>query len=64
MEHPFLMFLDHTRRRDSRWGSSGRVVGSSRGPLPDGARHSQQTDVRAPGGIRARDLGGGAAAGR
>ena len=48
----------HAAARRGRWDSSGRVVGSSRGPLPDNARRSQQTGVRAPGGIRARDLGG------
>ena len=54
----------HAAARRGRWGSSGRVVGSSRRPLPDNARRSQQTSVHAPGGIRARDLGRRAAAGR
>ena len=56
MEHPFLMFLDHTRRRSSRQDSSGRVISSSQRPLPDNTRQSQQTNIHAPGGIRTQDL--------
>ena len=45
MEQPFLMFLDHTQRRST--------VGR---PLPDNTRHSQQTNIHAPGGPKAARL--------
>jgi len=32
------------------------VISSSQGPLPDNTRHSQQTNIHAPGGIRTHDL--------
>ena len=41
MEHLFLMFLDHTQQRS--------IVGRT---LPDNTRHSQQTNIHAPGRIR------------
>ena len=40
----------------SRYDSSGRVIRSSQRPLPDNTRHSQQTNIHAPGGIRTQDL--------
>jgi len=48
MEHPFLMFLDHTKRRSTvgRTDSSARVISSSQRPLPDNTRHSQQTNIQ------------------
>ena len=64
MEYPFLMFLDHTQRRSTVGRtSSGRVISSSQRPLPDNTRHSQQTNIHAPGGIRTHDLSRWAAAG-
>jgi len=33
-----------------------RVISSSQRPLPDNTQHSQQTDIRAPGGIRTHSL--------
>jgi hypothetical protein len=38
------------------------VISSSQRPLPDNTQHSQQTDIHAPGGIRARNLSRRAAA--
>ena len=32
------------------------VISSSQRPLPDNTRHSQQTNIHAPGGIRTHDL--------
>jgi len=32
------------------------VISSSQRPLPDNTRHSQQTNIHAPGGIRTQDL--------
>ena len=46
----------HTTTQHSRWDSSGRVISSSQRPLPDNTRHSQQTNIHAPGGIRTQDL--------
>jgi hypothetical protein len=34
----------------------GRVISSSQRPLPDNTRHSQQTNIHAPGGIQTHDL--------
>jgi len=48
----------HTTTYHSRWDSSGRVISSSQRPLPDNTRHSQQTNIHAPGGIRIHDLCG------
>ena len=50
------MFLDHTQRRSTVGRTSGRVISSSQRPLPDNTRHSQQTNIHAPGGIRNLDL--------
>jgi len=56
-------FLDHTQRRiHSRQDSSGQVISSSQRPLPDNTRHSQQTNIHAPGGIRTHYLSRRAAA--
>ena len=49
MEHPFLIFLDHTQRRNT----VGRTPLET---LPDNTRHSQQRNIHAPGGIRTQDL--------
>ena len=46
----------HTTTQHSREDSSGRVISSSQRPLPDSTRHSQQTNIHAPGGIRTQDL--------
>ena len=46
----------HTTRHHSRCDSSGRVISSSQRPLPDNTQHSQQTDIRATGGIRTHNL--------
>ena len=37
-------------------GSSRQVISSSQRPLPDNTRHSQQTNIHAPGGIRTQNL--------
>ena len=51
------MFLDHTQRR-SKVGRTplDELISSSQRPLPDNTRHSQQTNIHAPGGIRTHDL--------
>jgi len=46
----------YTTTHHSRWDSSGRVISSSQRPLPDNTRHSQQTNIHAPGGIRTHDF--------
>jgi len=46
----------HTMTQHSRYDSSGRVISLSQRPLPDNTRHSQQTNIHAPGGIRTQDL--------
>jgi len=38
------------------------VISSSQRPLPDNTQHSQQTNIRAPGGIQNHDLSRRAAA--
>ena len=48
----------------SRQDSSGRVISSSQRSLPDNTRHSQQTNIHAPGGIRTRNPSKRAAAER
>ena len=53
----------HTTTHHSRYDSSGRVISSSQRPLPDNTRHSQQTNIYAPGGIRTHDLSRRAATG-
>ena len=52
----------HTTTQHSREDSSGRVISSPQRPLPDNTRHSQQTNIHAPGGIRTHDLSRRAAA--
>jgi hypothetical protein len=48
-------FLDHTQRRATVGRTPlGRVISSSQRPLPDN-KHTQQTNIRAPGGIRTHD---------
>ena len=39
------------------------MISSSQRPLPDNTRHSQQTNIHAPGGTRTQDLSRPAAAG-
>jgi hypothetical protein len=39
------------------------VISSSQRPLPDNTRHSQQTNIHAPGGIRTHDVSRWAACG-
>ena len=46
----------HTTTHHSRYDSSGRVISSLQRPLPDNTRHSRQTNIHAPGGIRTHDL--------
>ena len=46
----------HTTTQHSRQDSCGRVISSSQRPLPDNTRHSQQTNIHAPVGIRTHDL--------
>ena len=41
----------HTTTQHNRQDSSGRVISSSQRRLPDNTRHSQQTNIHAPGGI-------------
>ena len=53
----------HTTTHHRRYDSSGRVISSSQRPLPDNTRHSQQTNIHAPGGIRTHDLSRRAACG-
>ena len=53
----------HTTMHHSRYDSSGRVISLSQRPLPDNTRHSQQTNIHAPGGIRTHDLSRRAATG-
>ena len=50
------VYRSHTTTQHSRQDSSGRVISSSQRPLPDNTRHSQQTNIHAPGGIRNNDL--------
>ena len=61
-----LLILDvsssHSTTHHSRQDSSGLVISSSEGPLPDNTQHSQQTNIHAHGGIRTRYLSRRAAA--
>ena len=61
--HVLDVSRSHTTTHHSRQDSSGRVISSSQRPLPDNIRHSQQTNIHAPGGIRTHDLSRWAAAG-
>jgi hypothetical protein len=58
------MFLDHTQRRTTVGRTPGRAISSSQRPLPDNTRHSQQTNIHAPGGSRTNDFSKWAACGR
>ena len=49
----------HTTTHHSRQDSSGRVISSSQRSLPDNTRHSQQTNIHAPGGIRTHKISAG-----
>jgi hypothetical protein len=42
---------DHTQTY-ILYGSSGRVIGPTPGPLPENTQHSQETGIHIPGGIR------------
>ena len=53
----------HTTTQHSGYNSSGRVISSSQRPLPNNTRHSQQTNIHAPGGIRTNDFSRWAACG-
>jgi hypothetical protein len=46
------MIHDHTQTRHTQQDSSGRVISRTQRPLPDNTQQSQETDIRAPGGIR------------
>ena len=46
----------HTTTHHIRSDSSGRVISSSQRSLPDNTQRSQETDIRAPGGIRTHNL--------
>jgi len=46
------VYRSHTTTHHSRQDSSGRVINSSKRPLPDNTQHSQQTNIHALGGIR------------
>ena len=48
----FKRFLNHTTTHHSRQDSSGRVISPSQRPLPDNPKHSKQTSIHAPSGIR------------
>ena len=65
MKHLFLMFLNHTQRSTTvgrtpldEWSAPRRDL------YLTNTRHSQQTNIHAPGGIRTQDLSRSAAAGR
>ena len=52
----------HTTTHHRRQDSSGRVISLSQRLLPDNTKHSQQTDIHAPVGIRNHSLSRRAAA--
>jgi hypothetical protein len=53
MASSFTRFLKHTQRRTTVGKSPlGPVISSSQRPLHDNTRHTQQTNIHAPGGIR------------
>ena len=45
-------FYDHNQTHGNRQDTSGKVIGPAQKPLPDNTQHSQDTDIRALGGIR------------
>ena len=51
----FEVSWSHTTTRYSQ-DSPGRVISSSQRSLPDNTRHSQQTNIHAPGGIRTHNF--------
>jgi len=52
----------HTTTHHSRYDSSGRVISSPQKTLPDNTKHSLQTNIHAPFGIRTHDFSRRAAA--
>jgi len=52
----------HTMTHHTRQDSTGRVIIPSQRHLPDNTRHSQETDIHAPHGIRTPNLSRRAAA--
>ena len=52
----FEVSWSHATTHHSRQDSSGRVINPSQRPLPDNTQHSQQTNIRVPGGIRTHNL--------
>ena len=46
----------HSTTHHSRQDSSIRVISPTHRPLPDNTRHSQQTNIHVPGGIRTHNL--------
>ena len=58
----FTKSLDHTQTHHIRQDSSGRVISSLQGPLPDNTQHSQETDIHSTSGIRTHTLSRRAAA--
>ena len=62
--HPHCRGFTITLRHTTLGRTSGRVISPMQRPLPHNTRHSQQTNIHAPGGIRTHDLSRRAAAGR
>jgi len=52
----------HSTTNQNRQDSSERVISPTQRPLTDNTRHSQQTDIHAPSGIRTHNLSMRAAA--
>ena len=52
----FMRFLHHPTTHHSRQDSSGWVISLMQRYLPDKTRHSKETDIHDPGGIRAHNL--------
>jgi hypothetical protein len=49
------LIIEASRSRSDTPHSSGRVISPTQRNLPDNTRHSQQTDIHVPGGIRTRN---------
>ena len=64
MEHPFLMFLDHTQRRTTVGRTPLDEWSARRRDLYLTTHDTQNTNIHASGGIRTHDLSRWAAAGR
>jgi len=62
MASSFLRFLDHTQRRTTDGRTPLDEWSASQTLHPDNTKHSQQTNIHAPGGIRTHDLSRRAAA--